>query len=69
MDAETTFAVLRCFECRGSGFGWAGTGEEMAQIRITCPACLGTGKVEVGGDDEDGDEGWESAPYDFGLAA
>lgn len=65
MDAGT----VACFECRGSGFGWAGTGEEMPQFRIDCPACLGSGEVEVGDDDFDGDEGWESAPYDWRSAA
>ncbi|MDP9364145.1 MAG: hypothetical protein M3Q10_07960 [Chloroflexota bacterium] len=66
--APAMSAPVVCFACGGSGRDWAGTGEEATQYPVPCVPCDGAGVVEVR-KNQDGDEGWESAPYDWRPAA
>ncbi len=67
MDAT----MVECRECHGSGLDWAGSGLEMEQFRIACPACLGEGMVEDGEevDGLHGDTSKHDQPYFGRLAA
>ena len=61
-DDEPAPALVPCDGCGGTGRMWAGTGEEMAQFRVTCVACDGEGEVEPG--EEPADLPDDVAPFD-----
>ena len=52
-DDEPEPALVTCEGCGGSGWMWAGTGEETPQFRVTCAACDGEGEVEPGEEQAD----------------
>ena len=62
-DEPAAPALVPCDGCNGAGFMWAGTGEEMAQGRVTCVACGGEGEVAADGE-EPAPTPAEEAPFD-----
>ena len=63
LDDEPAPALVPCDGCIGTGWMWAGSGEEMAQFRVTCAACDGGGEVEPGEEPADLPDG-DGAPFD-----
>ena len=67
---EPAGPLVPCDLSSGTGANWAGTGLEMAQVRVTCVACGGTEAVHAGEEprDLDGDTPANDQPY-FGRIA
>ena len=54
--------LVPCDGCGGTGRMWTGSGEEMAQVRVTCVACGGEGEGEPGEEPADLDD--DGSPSD-----